>query len=673
MGTNLFSVEKDEGGIVHVTFDSGGLNTLTSGAIDELTTIAQGIEQHSHEACGVILMGNQLGLGAGADINELKDASREDLTHIIERGHRLLSAIEESKLPWLAVIAGGKGGSFALGGIYELALACKGIIATGNSVVGFPEIKLLIFPGLGGTQRAPRRVGLKNAIPMILQGRNVRAQQALEMKAIDAIIPDGADAKQFAVDFLTKKLPGLKRIAPLDDMGVDAARDMFKPMIQKTTRGRPNPQAPFKALQVVTDGFECSLQEGIELEKGPFLDVASSSEGKAGMRMFQTDQLVKKPPKGLTGSPRDITWIGVAGADGFMGNGIAFRALEAGYKVIAYVPKQGDPSKVVPGLMEKYAFTIKKKMMTPEGAEAKAKSVRVVRDLVDLVDSDLMIEALVEVAAAKKKFFREFGKVARPETIMASNSSSMGPEMIAGFLDPGNGKEANVVNMHFFGPADRMPLVEIIRGTDTSDDVVLTAHQVAIRLGKTPVHLKDGSVGFLVNAALAAYIMEGDKLIREGTPIDVIEGAMKALAFPMGPYEVSDMSGLDILDGMFKVIETKEGTDGQVPLARLLNEAGRLGKKSLGGFYVYDESGNITGVWDGLDALIPDRGDKAASEEEVVTRCMMALYKKVRELIDRGIVASEEEADIAFVLGLGLAPNLGGPIYYGQLQGWGEE
>src|SRR5262245_37642862 len=355
-------------GIAWVTFDSGGMNTLSQAAVADLRTVTAAVAKaHAGSPLtGVILQGNKFGLGAGANIGELKSADRAQLGQFIDVAHDALYAIEEGPLPWLAVVDG-----VALGGIYELALACRAIVATERSTLGFPEIRLNIFPGLGGTQRMPRRSGLVNptdpvngdaGFTAILQGKNFRAKDALAIKMIDRVVPAGADVAKFAEEFLRKTVPTLKRETPPDLANAEGLKGMVLPMVQRATMGRPHPRAPYVALDVMVQGAGLPLKDAIKVERDAFLDVATSPEGKAGMRFFFTQQSVERLPKGFPGKARELKKVGVDGADGFMGNAIAWLALEAGCDVVAHVPIEKFVPAVKEKLTAKYGRALKKGM-----------------------------------------------------------------------------------------------------------------------------------------------------------------------------------------------------------------------------------------------------------------------------------------------------------------------
>jgi 3-hydroxyacyl-CoA dehydrogenase len=663
-------------GIAFVTFDSGGMNTLSAAAVEALDKEVKALAAiHAKTPlAGVILKGNKFGLGAGANIGELMNADRAQLAEFIDRGHAVLYAIEDGPIPWVAVIDG-----FALGGIYELALACRGIIATPKSTVGFPEIRLNIFPGLGGTQRMPRRSGLINAAdPMngdagftaVLTGKNFRAKDAAAIHMVDAVIPADANVDQYAEAFLRETLPSIDRTPPADLATADNLVPMVLPTVQKATMGRPNPRAPYVALDVMAKGAALPLKDAIKLERDAFLDVCTPAEGRAGMRFFFTQQSVQKLPKSFPGKARTLKRIGVDGADGYMGNAITWLALEAGYDVIAHVPLPQFAKAVPEKLGAKYGRAVKKGAMSAADVEKKVGAVTVATDIAALANCDLVIEARMESRAIKAEFYRALANVIKADGLVASNSSSMGPGLLGADFKAGGADLRNLLNLHFFSPAEHpmMQLVEVIASKDTSPDAVATAHAFVRSINKTPVVLQDGSPGFLVNAGLAAYMLAAETIYREGTPAAAIDKAMRDAIFPMGPFELGDQAGLDIAAGMFDTIAAAEKLPFE-PLAWKLREQKRFGIKKGAGIYEYTD-GKPTGEWPGLAALVPDRGTRVASAEEIVERCAKALYVKARELCDRKIVASEEECDLAFVFGIGFAMYLGGPIFYGKQRGW---
>ena len=667
---------REDGDVAIVTFDSGGMNTLSRAPIEELERVEADIRaRHARTPlAGVVLLGNRYGLGAGANIGELMHGSAADLTTLIDRGNAVLFRIEEGPVPWVAAFDG-----VCLGGIYELALACRAIVATRRSSVGFPEMLLNIFPGLGGTQRLPRRAGLVNAddpmrgeaaLTVILQGKTLGVEKALPIHMLDAVVPDGDDVERFAVRYVRETVPTLVRPTPDLSMASQVA-PMVLPTIMKATQGREHPRAPFVALDVITRGVQLPLKEAIRLERNRFLEVATSSEAKAGMRFFFTQQRVTKLPPALAKvTARPIRRVGVDGVDGYMGNAIAFLARRAGFEVVGHVPVPALAAGAPARLRQKYEPMIARGRVDAAGADAEVASVRITTELDALADCDLVVEARKEDPDAKADFYRRLARVVRPDAIVSSNSSSMGPGFLGRFFAEGGGAPAQMANLHFFSPAEHplRALVEVIHTPETPPEVLAALHGFVRKIGKVPVLLRDGSPGFLVNAGLAEYFREAEALYREGTPLETIDTVMRERVFPMGPFEVADQAGVDVAAGMFDVL-ARVARPERPPLVVQLRDRGRFGVKSGGGFYEW--SGGTKGaVYGELATLAAPRGTRVAPADEIVERCVRALWRRAKELLDRGIVASEEEADLAFVFAIGFAMYLGGPFYYAHQRGW---
>jgi 3-hydroxyacyl-CoA dehydrogenase len=409
----------------------------------------------------------------------------------------------------------------------------------------------------------------------------------------------------------------------------------------------------------------------VKLERDRFLEVATSAEGKAGMRFFFTQQRVTKLPSELAKvTLRPIRTVGIDGFDGYMGNAIAFLAKRAGFDVVGHVPVPSLAAAAPGRLRQKYEPLLKRGRIDAAAADAEVAAVTVATDLAALADCDLVIEARKEDPEAKAAFYRALAKVVRPDTIVSSNSSSMGPGFLAAYYREGGGDPVNFVNLHFFSPAEhpQRALVEVVRTPDTPPQVLAALHGFVRKIGKVPVMLQDGSPGFLVNAALAEYFREAEALYREGTPLERIDQVMRERVFPLGPFEVADQAGVDVAAGMFDVI-ARTAPPKAAPLVTVLRDRGRFGVKSGGGFYDY--AGTTKGApWRELAELAAPRGSRVAEADEIVDRCARAMWQKSRELLGRGIVASKEESDLAFVYALGFAMYLGGPFFYAEQRGW---
>jgi 3-hydroxyacyl-CoA dehydrogenase len=313
---------------------------------------------------------------------------------------------------------------------------------------------------------------------------------------------------------------------------------------------------------------------------------------------------------------------------------------------------------------------LKKGVLTQADLEKKLGRAKVTTKLDDLFDCDLVIEARMESRDIKAEFYRALAPGMKPDAVVASNSSSMGPGLLGGFFAEGGGSTKNFVNLHFFSPAEHpmMQLVEVIRGKDTTDDAVATAHAFVRSINKTPVILNDGSPGFLVNAGLAAYMLEAERDLPRGHPSKRSDQAMRGRSSRWGRSSSVTRRVSTSPRGMFDTIAAATPID-PPPLVWKLAKAKRFRREERGGISDYAD-GKKGAEWSGLAGLVQNRGSRVAPAEEIVERCARALYKKARELCDRKIVGSEEECDQAFVFGIGFAMYLGGPIFYGKQRGW---
>ena len=389
------------------------------------------------------------------------------------------------------------------------------------------------------------------------------------------------------------------------------------------------------------------------------------------MRFFFTQQSVQKLPKGFPGKARPLKKIGVDGIDGYMGNAIGWLALEAGYEVVGHVPLPQFAAGVPDKLRAKYERAVKKGSLSAADVERKDRQRHGHHaDRRPLRLRPGRSRRAWRTARSRREFYRALGAGMKTDGLVASNSSSMGPGLLGADFAAGGGDRRNMLNLHFFSPAEHpmMQLVEVIAAKETTPDAVATAHAFVRSINKTPVILQDGSPGFLVNAGLAAYMLEAEKIYREGTPVAAIDEAMRAAIFPMGPFELGDQAGLDIAAGMFDTIAAAE----KLPVRAAGLEAARAEalrhqeRRRRLRLRERQEAGRVARP---RRAGAGPRQPRRAADE-IVERCARALYRKARELCDRKIVGSEEECDLAFVFGIGFAMYLGGPIFYGKQRGW---
>jgi 3-hydroxyacyl-CoA dehydrogenase/enoyl-CoA hydratase/carnithine racemase len=674
----LVTVTMRPDGVALVRLDEAGakFNTLSIQAVGELDEAFSGLDTSAVRA--VVLCGKPGGaLGAGANIGELLAATEASLHELIERGHRLLNRIEDFPVPVVAAV-----GKLALGGIFELALSAHARTIDAGGQVGFPEINLLLFPGLFGGPRAARRAGLERTTGMILDGKPVPASAALETGLVDEIVPAGEDSVEASARLALALAEGSRQTRPalaFTPEQIEAAAAQGRAAVDKATRGRGRPRSGYVFLDSFARALQLPREEAQRAEEEAFFSVTLSPEGRAGMRFFFVNTGAGRPPKALKSAhARPVERIGVAGIDGYMGNAIAWLALaNAGTELIGWtapdapgLPPAAERLEAArKGLLAKFEPLVHKGRILEQEARAAAGRVHFTTELADLAPCQLVVEAIAELPELKLDFFQQLGAVLSPGTVVASNSSSMGPGFLSEAYIKGGGRAEDVVNLHFFSPAEHpaMALVEVVLGEHTSPDAALTAFQMARSMKKTPVVLKDGSAGFFVNACLAAFMQECERLLEEGTPVDKLDRALVAAGMPQGFATLLDTTGLEPAAGLLRFTGVRSSVIYE------LVERNRRGKKTGGGFYDYDGVGpkaRPVGVWPGLGELLERKGERVASDEEIAERCFRAMYVKARELLEQGIVDSKETADLAMVLGVGFPVYLGGVFFHAEQQGW---
>lgn len=656
-----------ENRVALVHLDQGAMNTLSRAAMGALEAAAGELEAvRDREALiGAILVGNARGLGAGADIHELMAADRSGLAELIDAGHRLLFRIEASPVPWVALVDG-----VCLGGIYELALACRGIVATARSRLGFPEINLNIFPGLGGTQRLPRRMArgpagpeaTARALQLILHGRVVSASEAAAEGMVDAVVPDGTDPVVFAKRLLAQGLQPPPQWARAPEVGARALAAAER-TARERARGRDRPRAPFVVIEVVRAGARVPLREAIALERDSFIEVASSAEAKAGMRFFFAQQRAQKGPSELAGvrPAREVRRVGIHAVETPRGLALAALARRARLEVVGHVAdaRSLDAARRVLGACPDAT--------TGGGREAPGHGVSLAVRLDAVGGCDVVIDAGPEALQPNAELYRALARLVDQRCVVCPTSSLLAPAALAAEFAAGGGDPSNLVGLHFVPPVRECRLVEVVHTESTSMEALAAALGLARLLGKTAVLLKDWRRGLLVTPAVAACLREAEALYREGTPPAAIDAAVEAAALALGPFALADSMGLETVAALIRNGAPEAATE--EPLARKLASRGRRGAEGGGGFYDYAD-GKRTRIYPDLDALAGSRGERSAGPAEIVERCLRALWRAASEALDAGMVASAEEADLAFVLGAGFAMHLGGPFFHAAQQGW---
>ncbi|HET8613215.1 MAG TPA: 3-hydroxyacyl-CoA dehydrogenase NAD-binding domain-containing protein [Sphingomonas sp.] len=592
---------------------------------------------------------------AGADLKEFGKPMGEPTLPA------LLARIDRASKPVIAAIHGA-----ALGGGLELALACHYRIADKTARLGFPEVKLGLLPGAGGTQRTPRLAGLEVAIAMVAEGRELGAEEARAAGLIDEVA-DG-DLVPAARAFARKVVSlGTRRSGDLPMPPDDPDRfEEARRTLARRKRGQP---APLMALDAIRLGYTLPFDEALEREYALCREAVATPESRALRHLFAAERLVTRPPSDA--SPRPIATAGVIGL-GAMGRGIAIALAEAGVPTVAVGPDEAQTEAARQAIATYWEKKAAKGGLDPAEARARLDRIRFTADIAALADADLVIEAVSEDMAVKQAVFADLGRVAKPGAILASNTSYLDIDALA----DASGRPADVCGMHFFNPAQVMRLLECVRGRRTAPEVIAVGMSFARRIGKLPV-LSGVCDGFIVNRLLAKRSREAFFLIEEGTSPAAIDRVMTDFGFPMGPLALGDLAGLDVQhaarQARFARLTPREQ---RIDFIGRMTAAGRLGQKSGAGWYRYEDRRPLPDPE--TDRMIADHAERhglalrPVDDAEIRERLLYAMVNEGARLIDERVVPRPHEVDVAMVHGVGFPAHRGGPLFWADTIGLGD-
>ncbi len=637
-----------------LTLNSPPVNALSANVREGLNNgVSAAIEDESVNSIVIICEGRTF--IAGADITEFGQAPKGPSLYDVQ------DMIENSPKPVIAAIHG-----TALGGGLEVALTCHYRIAVPSAKCGLPEVNLGLLPGAGGTQRLPRIVGAQKALVMMTSGEHVPASQCHEMGLVDEMAEEGAlesDAIKFANQIVSEGKP-LVKVRDADekiksDRGNDALFADFRKSILRKTRGF---LAPEYNIQCIEAAVNLPFEEGMKVEQELFMKLMSGSQSAAQRYMFFAQRQVTKIPDIEKETPlKEINSVGVIGA-GTMGGGISMNFANAGIPVTIIEQSQERLDKGIGIIRKNYENTAAKGRISSEQVEERMALIDGQTSIDSLNSQDLIIEAVFENMDLKKDIFKQLDTICKEGAILASNTSALDVNEIADVTN----RPEDVIGLHFFSPANVMKLLEIVRGDKTSKSVVASSLAVAKRIQKIAA-VVGVCPGFVGNRILAQRQREANKLILEGALPWDIDDALFDFGFPMGPFAMSDLAGLDI--GW-----NKETSNGET-LRDVLCEAGRLGQKSGKGFYVYDENRNKSPDPE-VEALIRKFGEERQiqmrdiSKEEILERCLYPMINEGFKILEEGMAIRASDIDIVWTNGYGWPVYEGGPMFYGNLVGY---
>ncbi len=641
-----------EDGVAVLTLDNPPVNALSQGVRQGLKEgVARALADDTARAIVIHCKGGTF--IAGADITEFSSG-------LVEPGlHEVLDAMDNSAKPIVAAIHG-----TALGGGLETALSCHFRVAVASARLGLPEVNLGLLPGAGGTQRLPRVVGVEKALQMMTSGVPIGAAEALDTGLVDRIVE--GDLREGAIAFAHEKIDQggkLTRIRDRDDKLQEARDhpelfDRFRQSIARKTRGFLAPEYNIRCIEAaVTQPFD----EGMKTESKLFMELMSGPQAAAQQYFFFAERQAGKVPD----VPRDtaeipIAKVGVIGS-GTMGGGIAMNMVNVGIPVTIVEVKQEALERGLGVIRKNYENTARKGRISDADVTGRMDLITGSLDLTDLADCDLIIEAVFEDMAVKKDIFTRLDAIAKPGAILASNTSALDINEIAGVT----GRPESVIGLHFFSPANVMKLLEVVRGDKTSKEVIKTCMSFAKRIRKVAV-LVGVCHGFVGNRMLFVRQFQAEQLALEGAPPHRIDKVLYDFGFPMGAFQMSDLAGLDIGWNA----KTSKGAN----VRERLCEMDRRGQKTGAGFYDYDENRTPSPA-PIVQELYAEFAAKAGitqreiSDEEILERCILPMINEGARILEEGIAIRASDIDVVYVYGYGWPVYRGGPMHYANSLG----
>lgn len=680
-GGEWLECQKDDKGIMHVVFASrsASVNKFNRATLNELRSVVDLIKADQDKK-GVLFSSAKSVFIVGADITEflpLFEQPREVLFTWLQETHKLFNEIEDLDVPTVTAING-----ICLGGGFECALTSAYRVASEKALVGLPEVKLGIYPGWGGTIRLPRLIGADNAIEWIAGGTQHKPEAALKVGAVDAVAaPEKLlevaykmllEAAEGKLDWRARQEEKRRPLTFLSPVEAVMAFETAKAFIASKA-GKHYP-APLKALGAMQETIANTRDQSTRVEINGFIDVAKTDAAKNLVGIFLADQYNKKSNKLHAKNASPVNSACVVGA-GIMGGGIAYQSAMSGVPIVM---KDINSEALKLGLEEAAGILAKGHKRGKVDANKMTKVMAAITPTLsygDFKGADVVVEAVVENAAVKKSVLNEIEHSVKDDCVIATNTSTISIDELAEDLR----NPEKFCGMHFFNPVHKMPLVEVIRGSKTSDHTVAKVVSYALQMKKIPV-VVNNCPGFLVNRVLFPYFFGLMELLREGVSFTRIDKVMEGFGWPMGPCYLLDVIGLDTASHASSVMSDSYPSrmaSKEPSLLKLFLENKRLGQKNKKGFYEYvtDKKGRLQKVADpAAEALLKGFSggeSKVVSDSEIIERMMIPLITESARCLEEGIVATPMEVDLGVIYGIGFPPFHGGVLKYADTVGLG--
>lgn len=590
---------------------------------------------------------------AGADIKEIEKLKDEkEVYEALMEVHEIFNKLENLQIPTIAYINGA-----CMGGGLELALACKYRIITTNpkTKIAFPEVKLGIFPGFAGTIRAPKIIGLINALDLILSGKTIDAKKAYKINLADTIFDDAQ--KEFMLeDFVKKAIYGtfekkvsfnLLNYAPFNEF---IFRKAYKNLEAKVNQDF---KAPYIALEVIKATINKELEDSIKIEAKEFSKLAVTKESKNMIKLFF---LFEKLNKNYEKTSNPISNAVVLG-NGVMGKGIIYLFSKYLKDVRIKLRDLSQAHEILKDVAKIYDYSIKSRNMTKNQVDFKLNKISYTDKFVGFRNFDFIIEAIIEDEKTKKETYKELEKIINENTIIATNTSSISIEKLGSEIK----NKENFLGVHFFNPVNLMPLVEIIPTKHTSKETINKVCEMLISCGKTPIVVKD-CAGFIVNRILLPYLNEAAFILEEGSKIERIDSIMKDFGMPMGPFTLADTVGIDIGYKVATILNEAYGS--RMPISSIIEkmyEKNLLGVKTKAGFYEYESKDKYSNVH--VTSML-ENNSRIFEEKEILERCLYIMINEASRCLEENIVTDASIIDFAMITGTGFPAHKGGLLSY---------
>ena len=659
-------------GVAILYMNNPPVNQLSEHFVREMADV---LMQASTDASvkAVILTGTGKNFIAGADITQIQPIRDKNflLPRVIEN-NRFINAIEEGPQPVIAAING-----HCLGGGLEIAMACHYRVAAQGIQIGQPEVQIGLIPGAGGTQRLARLVGFADALTMITTGNPISAEEGLKKGALDGVVPAGElidQAIKAARRFISGELNHKNRMTrnktdklpkPEEKAGILA---FAKGMAAKQAKGY---LAPFKAIEAMERGLSNNFDADLKVEADLFTECAVSDIAKNLIGIFLNTRAAGRLPRIEKMAPQKVKTVAMLGA-GVMGSGIINLLLRYGFDAILWDINDGAVQKGLDAVRKTFAYPIKKgKMTQAELGKLIQDHLKTTASLEDLKGVDLVIEAVLEDMKIKQNIWKRLEGICRADVVFGTNTSALPITELASVLkDPGR-----MIGLHFFNPAERMQLLEIICGKKTSDQTLATSVAFGRGIRKVPIVVNDGP-GFYVSRQLSTLMGESSFMLGEGVDPAKVEEAMLDFGLPMGPATLSDLTGIDIGYHVGKNFEKSFGERMKMsPLYELVYQTGCYGRKTGAGWFDYSGEKPVPNpkVVAVVMNYLKEKGvtPKPMTSKEIVDRMMARAINEAGYMIQEGICDRPQDMDLAMIYGTGFPPYRGGILRYADAWGIG--